>query len=157
MAQVIWTRTGQPSTPLQGDTYADTQCPGTMVSARMTGVSSCLGTLVRIVGVPSCSMQILCWQPECCLRELVQITRSPRRIHAADGTVLGTPSADNHGQLQLRLERALGVASAEGNCAGTSIAVQAPCGRGLCECPDALWAPVLITGVSNCLTKVLCG
>ncbi len=35
------------------------QCHGTMVSARMTGMSSCLGTLVLIMGVPRFSMQIL--------------------------------------------------------------------------------------------------
>ena len=134
-------RSGQTSTPLQGDTCADTnlQCPVPWnhgfnednESVQLPG-NSC---------VDSGSAQLLDVNPvraalvSSCLRELVQIARSPRRIHAADGTVLGTYSADNHGQPQLRLGRALGVSSAEGTCAG--IAVQAPCGRGRRECPDA--------------------
>ncbi len=41
------------------------QSPGTMVTPRTIGMSTCLGTLVRTIGMPSCSIPILCGQPEC--------------------------------------------------------------------------------------------
>ena len=64
-----------------------------MVSARMTGVSSCLGTLVQIMGVPSC------------LRELVRITKGTKGNYVAGGAVLENSSTDDQSQPQLWLGR----------------------------------------------------
>ena len=88
-----------------------------------------------------------------------------RRIHAADGMVLGTSSADCHGQLQPCLGRAPGVSSAEGTCAGTAVVGPAVEGSGLPllvgSCADNWSVQLLdnslvrITRVSSCLRTLV--
>ena len=117
---------------------SNAQCPGTMVSTKTMGVSSCLGTLVLMSS---------------CLRELVRITRSPEESMQRTGWCLGprvriamvSSSSAWVGPLVCPVLREL-------------VRVRllwAP--RSRVAGYPYLWAPVRITGVSSCLTIVLCG
>ena len=113
-------RSGRPSTPLQGDTCADInlQCPVPWNH----GFNEDNGS-VQLPGNSCADVQLL--EGTCADNP------ESRRIHAADGMVLGTSSADCHGQLQLCLGRAPGVSSAEGTCAGMAVVGPAVEGSGL--------------------------
>ena len=152
-------RTGQPSTPLQGDTCADTnlQCPVPWNhgfnedngSVQLPGNSCADNGSAQLLD----ANPVLAAQLSSCLRELVRITRSPEESMQRTGWCLGprvriamvSSSSAWVGPLVCPVLRELVrvwlLWALRSRVAGYPY----------------LWAPVRITGVSSCLTIVLCG